>query len=150
MPKGADKPLVPLSGGDAAQGLRPELFFGHSSHYALAQVGMLLAIGYSRRESILKRIFARCEVQGECFIWKGPHSGEGRGGGYGRFSFEGSTAAVHRTVYSCVHGPIPPKKQIDHTCNNRSCCNPLHLKAETHKKNQKLRDDRRKSCGDNL
>ena len=99
--------------------------------------------GNIRRRAILSAIFSRCRQQGTCLIWTGPTSGEGRGGGYGRFSFEGVTSAVHRVVYATVHGPIPPKKQIDHECNNRLCCNPLHLKHMTHKKNQKLRDQRR-------
>lgn len=58
-------------------------------------------------------------------------------------SFEGSTAAVHRVIYSVVYGPIPPKKQVDHECNNRLCCNPLHLTHTTHKRNQRLRDIRK-------
>jgi hypothetical protein len=82
-------------------------------------------------------------------IWQGSHSGTGRGGGYGRFSFQGATCSVHRTVYAAVYGPIPPRKQVDHSCNNRLCCNPFHLVAMTHKHNQKLRDKRRKNA-DNI
>ena len=106
-------------------------------------LSMALNQGNIRRIAILNAIFSRCRQEGTCLIWQGPTSGEGRGGGYGRFSFEGVTSAVHRAVYATVHGPIPPKKQIDHECNNRLCCNPLHLKHMTHKKNQKLRDQRR-------
>lgn len=100
--------------------------------------------GENRRTVILSNIFARCVVVDDCFIWQGPTSGTGRGGGYGRFSFEGITSSVHRTVYAAVFGPIPGRKQIDHSCNNRLCCNPAHLELMTHKRNQKLRDQRRK------
>lgn len=102
------------------------------------------ASGVARRLIILERIFSRCVWEGECLVWQGSHSGNGRGGDYGRFSFEGGTAAVHRVVWAAINGPIPPRKQIDHDCNNRRCCNPRHLALMTHKKNQKLRDQRRK------
>ena len=103
----------------------------------------VMAAGIKRRMDILRAIFARCSWEGECLVWDKHDSGTGRGGGYGRFSFEGVTASVHRVVYACVYGPIPNKKQVDHECNNRKCCNPFHLKHTTHKRNQKLRDARR-------
>lgn len=109
----------------------------------------LAAHTFARREAILLRIFERClpviriEALGECWEWQGPTSGEtGRGAGYGRFSFEGATAATHRTVWAVMHGPIPPRKQIDHKCQNRLCCNPDHLQIVTHRKNQLLKRNR--------
>ncbi|MFV0357781.1 MAG: HNH endonuclease signature motif containing protein [Bacteroides thetaiotaomicron] len=74
-----------------------------------------------------------------CHIWQGPDSGEGKGGGYGRMSLNGQTVAVHLVVYTHWFGYIPGKKQIDHLCNNRKCCNPYHLEMVTHKTNQKRR-----------
>ena len=100
----------------------------------------------ARRLAILEKVFSRCEEEGECLIWKGPNSGNGRGGYYGRFSFEGKTASVHRTVWATIFGPIPPRKQIDHKCNNRRCCNPSHLTLITHKRNQILRDERARNA----
>lgn len=108
-------------------------------------LGPILDAGQARRVAILQTIFARCTIEGECWVWGGPTSGGGRGGGYGRFSFEGVTASVHRTVWACVNGPIPTRKQIDHSCNNRRCCNPAHLFMMTHKRNQRLRDERRRN-----
>lgn len=108
-----------------------------------------MGLGTQRKMALLRTIFSRCRWEGRCLVWQGPHSGTGRGGSYGRFSFEGKTAAVHRVVYAAVFGPIPGHKQVDHECNNRLCCNPLHLRHMTHKKNQKLRD-KRKADGCNL
>lgn len=34
---------------------------------------------------------------------------------------------VHRLVYELVHGKIPKKGLILHTCQNLKCCNPKHL-----------------------
>ncbi len=98
--------------------------------------------GHARRYHLLSAILSNCKQVGDCLIWQGATSGEGRGGGYGRFSFEGRTSAVHRIVYQLVWGPISSRKQVDHSCCNRLCCNPDHLKHMTHKKNQKLRDKR--------
>lgn len=54
-------------------------------------------------------------------------------------SLDGQTVAVHRVVYTNFFGYIPGKKQIDHKCKNRKCCNPDHLEMVTHKENQKRR-----------
>lgn len=107
-----------------------------------------------RRNGIIKRIHERVLVvdngfmidgqPSPCHIWQGPTSGEGRGGGYGRMSLNGQTVAVHLVVYSHFYGYIPGKKQVDHLCNQRLCCNPVHLEMVTHKTNQKRRAARSK------
>lgn len=107
-----------------------------------------------RRMGIIKRIHERVMVvdngfmidgqPSPCHIWQGPTSGEGRGGGYGRMSLNGQTVAVHLVVYSHFYGYIPGKKQVDHLCNQRLCCNPVHLEMVTHKTNQKRRAARSK------
>lgn len=79
-----------------------------------------------------------------CWIWTGPDSGEGKGGGYGRMSLNGQTVAVHLVMFTHFHGYIPSKRQVDHTCNNRRCCNPDHLELVTHLENQKRRVKRSK------
>ena len=108
----------------------------------------------ARREFILNRIYERVEVQdlgfvqggqpSPCHIWTGPDSGDGKGGGYSRMSLNSQTVAVHLVVYTHYYGYIPGKKQIDHLCNNRRCCNPVHLEMVTHLTNQKRRAKRAK------
>ena len=107
-----------------------------------------------RRQTIIERIDARCDIQdtgfilngqpSPCHLWTGPTSGTGRGGGYGRMSLDGQTVAVHLVTYTHYHGYIPGKKQIDHLCNQRLCCNPQHLELVTHLRNQKRRTLRTK------
>lgn len=108
----------------------------------------------ARREFILNRIYERVEVQdlgfvqggqpSPCHIWTGPDSGDGKGGGYGRMSLNSQTVAVHLVVYTHYYGYIPGKKQIDHLCNNRRCCNPVHLEMVTNLTNQRRRAKRAK------
>lgn len=94
-----------------------------------------------RRNAIMNRILEKvviCKKTG-CWEWQGGTSGDGRGGGYPRMSLDGQTVAVHRVMYTNIHGYVPSKKQIDHACNNRCCVNPAHLQMMTHLKNQQLR-----------
>ena len=108
----------------------------------------------SRRREIMVRIYERVEVSdlgfvlddkpSPCHIWTGPDSDTGKGGGYGRMSLNSQTVAVHLVVYCHYYGYIPGKKQIDHKCNNRLCCNPLHLEMVSHITNQKRRAQRAK------
>lgn len=99
-----------------------------------------------RRDSIFARIFERVVINPltGCWEWQGSDSGTGRGGGYGRISIDGCTAAVHIVVFTHFFGYIPGKKQVDHTCNNRICCNPEHLELVSHKVNQKRKVQRAK------
>lgn len=109
---------------------------------------------HTRREDILEKIMARVEVidlgfllhdlPSPCWIWQGANSGEGKGGGYGRMCLSGHTVAVHLVMFTHHFGYIPGKKQIDHLCNNRLCCNPHHLEMVTHLENQKRRAARTK------
>jgi hypothetical protein len=89
----------------------------------------------------LNKVVSRCIINPiGCWIWDGPCSGNGRGGGYPRMNLNGQTVAVHRVMWTNVHGYIPSKKQIDHKCKNRMCVNPDHLEMVTHKENQRRRD----------
>jgi len=107
-----------------------------------------------RRDLIIDRIEDRCTIfdtghhidgkPSPCHLWTGPTSGNGRGGGYGRMSLDGQTVAVHLVVYTHYFGYIPGKKQIDHLCNRRLCCNPQHLELVTHLRNQRRRASRQR------
>ncbi|WP_409999214.1 HNH endonuclease signature motif containing protein [Bradyrhizobium sp. SZCCHNG3015] len=57
---------------------------------------------------------------------------------------DGGTMAVHIVMYVLEHGPIPPRKQLDHRCRARRCVNADHLEMVTHKENQRRRDEARR------
>lgn len=110
-----------------------------------------------RRQTTIQKIESRCAIEdtgfildgnpSPCHLWQGPTSGTGRGGGYGRMSLHGQTVAVHLVAYTHYYGYIPGKKQIDHLCNQRLCCNPAHLEMVTHLRNQRRRASRAKTRG---
>lgn len=107
-----------------------------------------LADTSGRRDEIMDRIIARCQIDDEtgCWIWTGPTSGDnGRGRGYPRMCLNGQTVAVHRVTFTHVYGYVPGRKQIDHVCRNRLCVRPHpdHLEMVSHKMNQKRRDQSR-------
>lgn len=108
----------------------------------------------NRRDALIKKIESRCDIRhtghmvegkpSPCHLWKGPTSGTGRGGGYGRMSLNSQTVATHLVAFTHYYGYIPGNRQVDHECNQRLCCNPQHLKLVTHLRNQKLRAKRKK------
>lgn len=95
----------------------------------------------SRRDQIRARLLANVAVVDtgyttSCWLWQGPDSGSGRGGGYGRIKIGGRTCAAHIVSYTNEHGYVPTNKQIDHLCRQRRCVNPDHLEMVTHRRNQ--------------
>ena len=100
-----------------------------------------------RRQAIYDRLMAMSEeregpLDTPCRIFTGADSGDGRGGGYGRWSLEGRTVAPHRVMATHTHGYIPPTRQVDHRCNDRRCIAEDHLEIVSHKENQRRRDRR--------
>ena len=109
----------------------------------------------NRRQTVIEKIEERCDIvdtgfiingkPSPCHLWTGPTSGTGRGGGYGRMSLDGQTVATHIVAATHYFGYIPSKKQVDHLCMQRLCCNPPHLEIVTHLRNQRRRAAKQRS-----
>lgn len=80
----------------------------------------------------LLELLNRTVEDGECWTWQGrtDRCGYGTCGivAYG-------DRLVHRAVYLLMGFTIPEGTELDHTCRNRACCNPLHLEPVSHQVN---------------
>jgi hypothetical protein len=74
-----------------------------------------------------------------CWEWnRGLHS-TGYGACYHKLS---SANTSHRLSYEVFKGPISPGLMVLHSCDNRRCCNPDHLRTGTQKDNMQDRKER--------
>ncbi|NCC94213.1 MAG: HNH endonuclease [Opitutae bacterium] len=77
-----------------------------------------------------KRLWARVDRKGECWIWRGCTSGR-PGARHGVLGIQDHQVLVHRLAFELTKGPIPSGMHIRSTCGNRLCVNPDHLEAVT-------------------
>jgi len=92
------------------------------------------------KEGIINKIFGLIKYNSEnhCWEWTGALHNKG----YGHMGMNGKIYRVHRLMYEYIYGPIPETNTyhgtcILHRCDNRKCCNPMHLYAGTQKDNIK-------------
>jgi hypothetical protein len=84
----------------------------------------------------LLRLLQKVRIDGEnCWEWQAAVNGDG-------YAAYGGTFA-HRVIYQFFYGLIPAGYQIDHTCRNKRCVNPVHLDVVTHAENQRRGVDAR-------
>lgn len=63
----------------------------------------------------------------ECWLWKGAKKPTG----YGNVRRNKVYTTAHRLAWELTFGRIPDGMQIQHSCDNPSCCNPHHLMLGT-------------------
>jgi len=80
----------------------------------------------------LARFWSKVSIQDNgCWLWLGYLNNKG----YGKLSVNLQPVYAHRFAFEQFRGPIPPDKEIDHTCRNHACVNPRHMDIVTTKEN---------------
>lgn len=63
----------------------------------------------------------------ECWLWLGAKKPKG----YGNLRRDKKYTTAHRVAWEITFGNIPKGMQVQHSCDNPSCCNPNHLMLGT-------------------
>lgn len=80
----------------------------------------------------VERFWSHVDQSGSCWEWQSTKTEKG----YGRFDLSRNVhRKAHRLSYELAHGPLPARAILDHTCHNRACVNPDHLRIVTNKQN---------------
>lgn len=86
-------------------------------------------------ESNLKRFWAKVDKTETCWLW----TASTQGAGYGQFQVNRRVVSAHRYSWMLANGEPPKGVDLDHTCRNRICVNPSHLRIASRKQNMENR-----------
>lgn len=85
-------------------------------------------------DQLKAKLLAKTDIQESgCWIWTGKNA-ESHGQTYGQLRLSRTCAVLaHRISFHAFKGPIPKGQYIAHTCGNKGCINPDHLKSSKKK-----------------
>ena len=69
-------------------------------------------------------LLTKTRPDGDCIVWTGSIGANG----YGQYRTHDDNLTSHRLLWELVFGQVPEGMAIHHTCENRRCINPYHLK----------------------
>lgn len=83
--------------------------------------------------TLVARLLLKCRLtESGCWEYQGLKTSLG----YAEAELGGKTWRVHRFMYYAVNNQeLPDDKDIAHSCHNRACINPFHIRPKTHQEN---------------
>jgi HNH endonuclease len=84
------------------------------------------------------------KIENGCWLWTRSKNSDG----YGNFKLNGKAVKVHKYMLEYTLGRTLLKGMSTcHSCHNRACCNPDHLREGTHSENMKDMVDAKRAIG---
>jgi hypothetical protein len=84
-------------------------------------------------------------AKADCWEWQAFRQPKGYGMVWATYEGKGRMVLAHRAAWYLVNGDIEQSMQLDHTCFNRACVNPGHLRLATSKQNNENRSGAQKN-----
>lgn len=94
-----------------------------------------------KKQPLADRFWSKVERGDGCWLWRGAIDGNG----YGGIKIAGKMYRCSRVAYELTNGPIPAGLIVLHSCDNRACVNPAHLRSGTHKDNTRDMIERKRN-----